>query len=90
MAGFPEGHDRLCAIEWLVQRLAVEHCLRTANPFAAAEKLKAAGDEYGMLIMTSAINTGIAEQGLTGVEISAAIATLVEHIPDDVREALGA
>ncbi|MFD1985895.1 hypothetical protein ACFSOZ_25955 [Mesorhizobium newzealandense] len=88
MVGFPDGHERLCAIEWLVQRLAVEHCLRTPNPAAAADRLKAEGEEYGMLVMTSAINTGVAEQGVTGVEISAALATLLEHIPDDVRAAL--
>ncbi|MGY2991825.1 hypothetical protein [Mesorhizobium sp. URHB0026] len=87
MTGFPEGHDRLCAIEWLVQRLAVEHCLRTPDPVAAAEKLKADAEEYGMLVMTSSINTGVTDQGVTGVEISAALSMLVEHIPDDVRAA---
>lgn len=86
---FPEGHDRLCAIEWLVQRLAVEHCLRAPNPVATAENLKADGEEYGMNLFTQATNNGGTEQGMIGLEISTAIAMLVEHLPDDVREALG-
>ncbi|MER8844023.1 hypothetical protein [Mesorhizobium australicum] len=61
--------------------------MRTPDPVAAAEKLKADAEEYGMLVMTSSINTGVTDQGVTGVEISAALSMLVEHIPDDVRAA---
>jgi hypothetical protein len=85
---FPDGHDRLCAIEWLVQRLAVEHCLRTPDPIVAAEHLKAAGEDYGTLVFTRAVKAGTAE-GMTGLDISTALALLVQNIPDDVRAALG-
>ena len=85
---FPDGHDRLCAIEWLVQRLAVEHCLRTPDPIVAAEHLKAAGEDYGTLVFTSAVKAGTAE-GMTGLDISTALALLVRNIPDDVSAALG-
>lgn len=83
---FPDGHDRLCAIEWLVQRLAVEHCLRTPDPIVA--HLKAAGEDYGTLVFTSAVKAGTAE-GMTGLDISTALALLVQNIPDDVRAPLG-
>lgn len=88
MVGFPEGHDRLCAIEWLVRRLAVDRCFLEADPLAAAERLKAESEEYGMLLVKHAADSNVTEQAMVAIEISAAISMLVEDIPGDVEGAL--
>ncbi|MBM2711015.1 hypothetical protein JQK88_07085 [Mesorhizobium caraganae] len=45
--------------------------MRTPDPIVAAEHLKAAGEDYGTLVFTSAVKADTAE-GMTGLDISTA------------------
>ncbi len=83
--GFPEGHERLCALEWLLQRMATHHCLKQPDPKAAAAELFNAGDEYGMAMIGAA--SGNIDHVMTAVSISASIKMLLEPIVEDVNAA---
>ncbi|MEP0323017.1 hypothetical protein [Bauldia litoralis] len=87
MSGFSEEHERLVAIEWLVQRLAVEHCLSVRDPIAAAHQIVADAEAYGQEVIE------VAAQGEgqlhTAVGISASLSVLVEGLPADVADAIG-
>ncbi|MCV9965426.1 hypothetical protein OIU34_26465 [Pararhizobium sp. BT-229] len=84
MVGFPEGHDRICAVEWLVQRLAVEHCLNSANPLGTAALLASDASDYGMAMVGQAAKEGVEEYLDTAIHISASLSLLLENLPNDV------
>lgn len=89
MAGFPEGHERLVALEWLVQRLAVEHCLARDSPLDEAGHIVKAADDYGMLMIEHASkSSGNSDNLLTAISIASALKELVEHLAADVRARL--
>lgn len=88
MTGFPEGHERLVAIEWLVARLAAEHCLRSSEPLSEAARIVEDAKEYGMTMIAAASGDGNINHVLTAVQISAALSQLVESLPEDVAASL--
>ena len=85
---FSQDHERICAIEWLVQRLAVDHCMRSADPLAEAQKIVDEGQAYGDLMYTHASRSGNVDHSVTALSIAGAVATLVEHLPMDVQTTL--
>jgi len=92
MVGFPESHDRLVALEWLVQRLAVEHCLATSNPIGEANRIVADSQAYTDAMVKMATRDqkgGLSDQLQTAFEIAVSMRMLVEHLPADVTDAIG-
>ncbi len=82
---FSQDHERICAIEWLVQHLAIAHCLKSSDPVAEAHRVAAEGEEYGDLLYAHASQGGNTDHAITALSIGRAITTLLEHLASDVQ-----
>lgn len=86
--GFSQDHERIVAIEWLVQRLAVEHCLMKPDAVAEAHKIISEGKSYSLAMTRLASQDGNPDHLMTSISIGAAITMLLEHLPSDVQSTL--
>jgi len=86
--GFEESHERMVAIEWLLGKLAAEHCLAKPDPLAEANRLIEEGEIYSQAISAVATKSGVHTQFQTAVSIGTAIGMLLENVRDDVEASL--
>jgi hypothetical protein len=80
MGQIPEGHARLVALEWLIERLAMSYCLRQPDPMGAAQLIKGAGGDYAEELVELASNNPDNLQMLIATEIGEAISKLTDQI----------
>ena len=83
---FPEGHARLVALEWMVRRLAIAQCLKTAAPVLEAESIRSDGQAHREALIAIAEERG--DRALYDMtnEIIFALGELAQDLPAEVTE----
>nr|WP_298094793.1 hypothetical protein [uncultured Shinella sp.] len=84
---FSRDHERICAIEWLVRRLAVEHCLKGTDPIVAAQQVVNDAQAFGEQLYASVSNGEQADEPATSIGIASAVSALVDRLVVDVEAA---
>jgi len=84
---FTQDHARITALEWFVEKLVVEHCMKQSNPAVAVAELKAQAESHGQLLIEMTAQRD--DDSLSvAVDIASSLGMLADEFENAVRIAV--
>lgn len=86
--GFANEYERLCALEWMVQQVALMVCRQSADPNQAVSALYDAGEDQAIAYIRLSANPEHADLAATAQGVGNAVMTLVEGVRTSFQKGL--